>query len=60
MKRRKPKVKLWTVVSEAVAEGAVFGVSRAYKHTDQPDRETLIANIEREVMNSLCEVIDFE
>ena len=57
--KRRPKVKLWTIISRAVEEGAAYGIRRAYKHTDTPTHEDICEQVEREVMNALAEVLDF-
>lgn len=57
---RKLKANTYTVVVRAVEEGVYLGYRRAFKHLDSPTEETIIENIEREVMNALCEVIHFD
>ncbi len=52
-------VRLYPVIERAVHEGAAYGVMRAHKHTDHPGREVLVENVEREVMNSLSEILDY-
>jgi len=59
MKRVKPTVNIYTVLSRAVEEGAHYGVNRAYKHTDTPSRDTIIYEVEMAVMNALSEVVDY-
>jgi len=54
-----PKLNIYAVISRAVSEGSAYGIHRAFKHTDEPPRDTLIEHVEREVMNALCDVIDF-
>jgi hypothetical protein len=49
----------YEIVSRAVEEGVKFGLMHAYKHTDSPSRDGLAECVEREVMLSLDEVIDF-
>jgi hypothetical protein len=56
-KKKRVRVSVYVVIQRAVEEGIAFGLNRAYKHTDSPSRDTLVENIEREVMNSLYEVI---
>lgn len=36
------------------------GLKRAYKHTDNPDNNHIVLEIERAVMSALDEIIDFE
>ena len=55
----KSKVNLYSIVERAIEEGVGMGYRRAFKHTEQPDESTMIENIEREVMNSLSEIINF-
>ena len=53
------RLKAWPVVSEAVETGIAFGITRACRHTETPTREQLTEHLRREVLNALCEVIDF-
>ena len=55
----KPKVKLYNIISRAVEEGVAYGVNRSFKYSDNPLKEALQENVERQVMNALSEVIDF-
>ena len=48
------------ILTEAVEEGARFGVNRAFKHVDRPDRDAIVESVEREVMNALCERFIFD
>ena len=60
MKKKRPlRLRTYTVVSRAVEEGVAYGIQRAYKHTDAPERESLQEHLEHEVVNALCEIIDF-
>lgn len=58
-KKRKLKVNVYKVVSRAVEEGVAYGINRAFKYTDIPSRDTIVENVEREVMNSLADVINY-
>jgi hypothetical protein len=53
-------LKAHSIISRAVEEGVAYGIRRAYKHFDNPSEAILQENIEREVMNALSEVIDYE
>ena len=53
-------LKVYPVISRAVEEGVACGIRRAYKHIDNPTEDVLQENIEREVMNALSEVIDYD
>ncbi len=52
--------KTYDTVREAVEAGVKYGVRRAYKYTAYPREEDIVENVEREVMNSLSEVIDYD
>jgi hypothetical protein len=54
------KFKAYDLIHRAVDEGTTFGVNRAYKHTATPTREIIIISVTTEVMNVLCDVLDFE
>lgn len=54
------KVDAYAVLSRAVDEGLQYGWNRAHKHTDKPSKEALLESLEREVMNSICEVFSFD
>ena len=56
--KRNLKANIWEVVTRAVFEGTALGVNRAFKYSDNPSRDTIAENVEREVMNSLSEVIN--
>ena len=60
MKKKRPfHLRTYTIVSRAIEEGVAYGIQRAYKHTDTPERESLQAPIEQAVLDTICEVIDF-
>ena len=61
MPSRKSSLKpnIYAIVRRAVDEGVAYGLTRAHKHGDRPSREALHEHIGREVINALCEVIDF-
>ena len=56
----KPKFKAYDLIARAVSDGVGYGLNRAFKYSDTPSRESLEEHVERAVMNSLDEVIDFE
>jgi len=61
MKQRpRLKAKLYVLAAEAVEVGSSFGVRGAFKHTDTPSVETIIENVEREMLNALTERFDFD
>lgn len=44
----------------AVDQGVECGLNRAFKHTDEPTREQIHAEIEREIMTAICEYLTFD
>ena len=54
------RVNTYEIISRAVNEGVVCGLSRAHKHTDKPDRAAIGEAIETAVMGSLCDVLVFD
>ena len=54
------RVRAYSVVARAVEEGVAAGWSRAHKHTDSPEPETIRQEIDTAVMNALCDVLDFD
>ena len=58
-KPRFARARVYDLVCEAVENGVAYGWTRAHKHTDKPTAEAVKDNIEREVLNALCETFDF-
>lgn len=54
------KVKLYTVISDAVAAGIVRGWNRAHKHTENPAAANVQEDIENAVLGNLCDILDFD
>lgn len=54
------KIRTYEVVSRAIEEGIAYGWMRAHKHTDKPGEETIKAEIENAILNSLSEVVNWE
>jgi len=54
------KPNVYEIISRAVEAGARFGVHRAFKHTETPEREAIVAQVEHEIMLALCDVINFD
>ena len=52
------KPKTFPVLEMAVDDGVSYGVHRAYKYTDNPSHDEIIAQVTDAVMNSLCEWFD--
>jgi len=47
--------KTYKVLDMAVEDGVRFGWCRAHKHTDKPSEVDIQNEIQRAVMNSICE-----
>lgn len=59
MGKQTVSVKLYDLVSRAVSEGVATGWRRSHKHAEFPDPQYICESMESEVMNALCEVIEF-
>lgn len=51
--------KAYPVMCQAVEIGVTYGLMRAHKHTDTPTQEQIADEIERAVINEMCERFDF-
>lgn len=49
----------YTIISQAVEAGTRLGYARAHKHVKDPKVEDLIAKISDNIMDAICEVIEF-
>lgn len=54
------KFDAYRLLDRAVEEGVRYGYMRAYKYTDTPSKEGIIADIHQAVMHELCEIMDFD
>lgn len=54
------RVRTYKVLARAVGEGAAYGVARAFKHTDSPEREAVKAAVIDAVQAAICDVFEFE
>lgn len=54
------KVDEYKVMTECVEDGARYGVNRAFKHTDEPSLEQIIAEVETAVMHEICGKFAFD
>lgn len=54
------KVRLYSLVEDAIENGIAAGWRRAHKHTDKPGEDHIKTEILQYVMLNLCELIDFE
>ena len=52
--------KTYAIIARAVEEGVAYGLQRYHKYNEETQQDSNITeHIEREVLNALCEVIDF-
>ena len=54
------KAKDYAVLRDCVENGVGYGVRRAHKHVEHPDKDVMADIIEGEVMNEICQYFDFE
>lgn len=54
------KANYWKIIEMAVDQGVECGLNRAFKHTDEPTREQIHAEVEREIMLALSEYFEFD
>ena len=54
------QIKTYIIVERAVEEGIAYGLKRARKHHENPSQDHIAIEIEKAVMFSLSEVIDFK
>jgi len=54
------RVKSYEVLARAVEEGIQMGWNRAHKHTNTPDTDHVMESVYNEIMNSVCEVFNFD
>lgn len=53
------QVDTYRLVAAAIEDGIEAGWRRAHKHTDTPSPEGIKCEIDREIMNRLCEIFIF-
>lgn len=54
------KAKEYNLIAQCVETGVVLGWNRAHKHINDPEPEHIREQIERAVLNEICEWFDFE
>ena len=54
------RLNAYTLVSEAVERGVELGWNRAFKHTDDPQKDTFVEAVRRSVMELINEVVNWE
>ena len=61
MKKKLPlPLRTYAIVSRAVEEGVAHGLRRYVKYHEDIHQDAAAEHLEREVLNALCEVVDFE
>ena len=54
------KPKIYNLLRECIEDGASRGVMRAFKHTDTPDMDTIVEQVQQAVMNEIHEWFEFD
>jgi hypothetical protein len=54
------RLRAYDIISDAVERGVNCGMTRAYKHTNDPSSDHIAEQVEQAVMGELCEVLDFD
>lgn len=54
------KPRTYKILSDCVEEGIRYGYTRAHKHTDDPDRDTMMGEIHSAVMSAIDQNFSFE
>lgn len=54
------KPRTYSILSDAVEEGARLGVKRAYKHNDAPTDEQIAGNVANAIMLCITERFSFD
>lgn len=52
--------KTYAIIQRAIEDGIAHGIRRAKKYNDTPTDDALCEHIEREIMNMLDEVVEFD
>lgn len=54
------RFKVFHLLERAISEGLEIGWNRAHKHVDDPSPDFILEQQEREIMNKLDEIVDFD
>jgi len=54
------KLDSYAVLSKYIDDAIEYGWNRAHKHTDTPDRFSIIENIHDSIMNELSQILRFD
>lgn len=49
----------YNIIATALGNGIAYGLNRAYKHTDAPDRDYIAEQLYNALTNELSDVLDF-
>mgnify|MGYP001616642053 FL=1 len=58
--RTRLRLNAYALVSDAVERGIELGWNRAYKHTDDPQKDVFVEAMTRSVMELIDEVVGWE
>ena len=50
----------YKLIEKCVEDGVAYGIHRAYKHTENPDRDYMQEKIMEAVMNEICKWFKFD
>ena len=54
------KPKVYSILSQAVEDGAKYGYRRAFKHCEAPTEEAICDSIHLAIMNEISQWFEFE
>ena len=54
------KAKEYKILVDCVERGIEYGMSRAYKHTDNPTMDYIISQLNDGVLTEICEYFQFD
>ena len=54
------RVNFYSIISDAIDRGIDIGWNHAHKHTDNPGEEMLKQHIFQDIMNELCDILEFD
>lgn len=53
-------VNVYEVLSRAIEAGVAYGLQRAHKYTDKPDKDVVEGQVCTAIMNEICAVFYFD
>lgn len=54
------KPKIYEILMDCIDRGLEYGYNRAHKHTDSPDKNTIISEMSDAIVNNIFEYFNFE